>query len=194
MAYSASTGDELLDGLDDFLEDSIVLPPGDWDHDLLLPLMHKRNELRRKRGYKYNYQFIHSVLIGVCVTEKKLEEIDYRQHHINNDPMQCSYRPFLGIVRDVKRLFTRYPSDIIDAVHLQPIFAILFVYISCLAPAIAFGGLMEEVTDNLIGVTETLVGTGLCGALYGIFSVQPLAILAFTGPLLLFEEIFIEVR
>ena len=50
LAYNAITGEELLDGLDQFLEDSIVLPPGDWDQDLLLPLMHERNELRRKRG------------------------------------------------------------------------------------------------------------------------------------------------
>ncbi len=125
--------------------------------------------------------------------EKKIEE-NYNRQESTDDPTQCTYRPFLGIARDIKRLVKRYRSDIIDAVHLQPLFAILFMYISCLAPAIAFGGLMEEVTNNLIGVTETLVGTGLCGALYGIFSVQPLAILAFTGPLLLFEEIFIEVR
>ena len=50
MAYSAESSVELLDGLDQFLEDSIVLPPGDWDHNLLLPLMHKRNELRRRKG------------------------------------------------------------------------------------------------------------------------------------------------
>lgn len=52
---------------------------------------------------------------------------------------------------------------------------------------------MDEVTEHQIGVTETLVGTGACGILYGVFSVQPLTIVAFTGPLLLFEEIFIEV-
>ncbi len=50
IAYSAESSVELLDGLDQFLEDSIVLPPGDWDRDLLLPLMHKRHELRRRKG------------------------------------------------------------------------------------------------------------------------------------------------
>ena len=125
--------------------------------------------------------------------EKKQEELEFRQEHDGEDPIKFSCRPFLGVYRDVKRLAKRYPSDYLDAVHLQPLFAVLFVYISCVAPAIAFGGLMEEVTGNLIGVTETLVGTGLCGVVFGLFSVQPLAILAFTGPLLLFEEIFIEV-
>ncbi len=40
----------MLDGMDEFLDDSIVLPPGDWDQDLLLPVMHERNELRRRKG------------------------------------------------------------------------------------------------------------------------------------------------
>ena len=52
---------------------------------------------------------------------------------------------------------------------------------------------MEEVTNNLIGETETLVGTGFCGMIYGLFAVQPLCILGFTGPLLLFEEIVFDV-
>ena len=97
------------------------------------------------------------------------------------------------MIHDLKNLVKRYPSDIKDFLHLQTILSIIFIYISCIAPAIAFGGLMEEVTDTLIGVTETLVGTGLCGIVYGLFSVQPLTILAFTGPLLLFEEVIIEV-
>ena len=135
---------------------------------------------------------------GQYVERKELQELE--QHHTDaggngDDPMERCHasKPFLGLLKDVKRLVRRYPSDFLDALHLQPLLAILFVYISSVAPAIAFGGRMEEVTGNLIGVTETLVGTGACGVLYGVFSVQPLAILAFTGPLLLFEEIFIEV-
>ena len=52
---------------------------------------------------------------------------------------------------------------------------------------------MDEVTNNEIGVVETLMATGVCGIVYGLFAVQPLSILAFTGPLLLFEEIVAEV-
>lgn len=173
MAYSALEREELLDAMEQFLDDSIVLPPGDWDQDLLLPLMHERNEQKRKK-------------------ERKQEEIDFRQQQGDDDPMRFTYRPFKGIYNDIKRLIKRYPSDFKDVLHLQTLFAIFFVYISCIAPAIAFGGLMEEVTLNLIGETETLIGTGLCGVVFGLFSVQPLAILAFTGPLLLFEEIIIE--
>ena len=52
---------------------------------------------------------------------------------------------------------------------------------------------MEEVTGNLIGETETLLITGMAGVFYGLFSCQPLTILAFTGPLLLFEEVVFAV-
>ena len=41
--------DDLLDGIDEFLDDSIVLPPGDWDENLLLPVMHQRNEIRKRK-------------------------------------------------------------------------------------------------------------------------------------------------
>lgn len=52
---------------------------------------------------------------------------------------------------------------------------------------------MEEVTNNLIGETETLFATGLGGVFYGLFALQPLTVLAFTGPVLVFETIILEV-
>ena len=52
---------------------------------------------------------------------------------------------------------------------------------------------MEEITGNLIGETETLVLTGVTGMFYGAAAVQPLTIVAFTGPLLLFEEVIFSV-
>lgn len=58
MAYSALSREELLDAMDQFLDDSIVLPPGDWDQDLILPLMHERTDKKRKRGER---------LVCVCI-------------------------------------------------------------------------------------------------------------------------------
>ena len=48
VAYGAVCKKDFLDAMDEFLDDSIVLPPGDWDEELLLPVMHERNELRRR--------------------------------------------------------------------------------------------------------------------------------------------------
>lgn len=49
-AYSAVCEDDIMDAIDNFLDDSIVLPPGDWDQELLLPVMQERNKLRRRKG------------------------------------------------------------------------------------------------------------------------------------------------
>lgn len=54
MAYMSSSKEELLDAIDQFLDDSLVLPPGDWDQDLILPLMHERNELIKRKGIGIN--------------------------------------------------------------------------------------------------------------------------------------------
>ena len=36
--------------MDEFLDGSLVLPPGDWDEDMLLPAMHQRNNQLRLKG------------------------------------------------------------------------------------------------------------------------------------------------
>lgn len=110
-----------------------------------------------------------------------------------DDPLKHSRRPFGGIYRDLKKLASRYRSDITDAFSVQVLVSIIFMYIALLGPAIAFGALMEEVTLNTIGETETLLATGLAGVIYGLFAVQPISVLAFTGPVLLFETIVYRV-
>ena len=124
----------------------------------------------------------HSAQLQEITAEKKGE-----------DPLKHSRRPFGGIWNDLKKLGRRYRSDITDAFNKQVIVSIMFMYIALLGPAIAFGGLMEEITLNDIGETETLLATGLAGVIYGLFAVQPISVLAFTGPVLLFETIIYRV-
>ena len=124
----------------------------------------------------------------VCAcTEDHKEAVESYQKMVV-EPLRHSRKACGGMLRDLKSLASRYPSDYIDALNYQVFFSIIFLYISFLAPAIAFGGLMEEVTENHIGETETLFATGLCGILFGVFAVQPLTVLAFTGPVLVFES------
>lgn len=44
VAYKANERRELLSAINEFLDDSIVLPPGDWERQALLPF----NELKAK--------------------------------------------------------------------------------------------------------------------------------------------------
>lgn len=38
IAYKADSRNELLSAINEFLDDSIVLPPGDWERQALLPI------------------------------------------------------------------------------------------------------------------------------------------------------------
>lgn len=50
-AYQAMDRRDLLNGVNDFLSDSIVLPPGDFDKELLLPILEtaRMKKFRAKR-------------------------------------------------------------------------------------------------------------------------------------------------
>ena len=48
MAYAAKKRDDLLSAINSFLEDSVVLAPGDWDRHLLLPLLEAEVALKKR--------------------------------------------------------------------------------------------------------------------------------------------------
>lgn len=55
IAYKAESRSEILHAINEFLNESIVLPPGDWDQKTLLPVMdmaRKRAKIRRKKQKK----------------------------------------------------------------------------------------------------------------------------------------------
>ena len=120
-----------------------------------------------------------------------------KNHEIDASLVRNS-KPFVGIFNNFQVLKQRYKSDWTDWLTKDGMkncaLAIIFGFIICIAPAVAFGGLMEEVTGNVIGIRETLLAHGLCGILYSIFSVQPIVIPALTGPVLVFEEVIFEVK
>ena len=64
----------------------------------------------------------------------------------------------------------------------------LFLYFACLAPAVSFGTIASEIPNGSIGVVEFLLGSGIAGMLYSIFSGQPMAFLAPTGLTLAFTS------
>lgn len=53
VAYKANERRELLSAINEFLDDSIVLPPGDWERQALLPfdeLKTKSEAIRRRKA------------------------------------------------------------------------------------------------------------------------------------------------
>lgn len=183
-AYLAEDRQDLIKGVEEFLDCSIVLPPCEIQNEQLLrSLVPMQKELLRKRYLPAEktpeMKIVKDLDLGPA--EKALEE---------DDPLRRTGRPFGGLVRDIKRRYPKYLSDIKDAINAQCLAAVIFIYFAALSPAITFGGLLGDKTKNMIGVSELLVSTAAQGFLFCLLGAQPLLVIGFSGPLLVFEEAF----
>ncbi|TNN60781.1 Band 3 anion exchange protein [Liparis tanakae] len=106
------------------------------------------------------------------------------------DPLARTGYPFGGMVKDLKRRYRHYISDYTDALNPQVLAAVIFIYFAALSPAITFGGLLADKTDKYMGVSELMVSTSIQGIIFCLIAAQPVLIIGFSGPLLVFEEAF----
>ncbi|XP_054448989.1 band 3 anion transport protein [Pteronotus mesoamericanus] len=184
-AYLAQSRGELVRSLEGFLDCSLVLPPSDAPSEkALLSLVPVQRELLRRR---------------YLPSPAKPDPSFYKGLDLNggpgadggpDDPLQRTGMLFGGLVRDIKRRYPRYLSDITDALSPQVLAAVIFIYFAALSPAITFGGLLGEKTQNQMGVSELLISTAAQGILFALLAAQPLLVVGFSGPLLVFEEAF----
>lgn len=98
-------------------------------------------------------------------------------------------RLFGGIKADLARRLPLYASDFSDGLKPKVLASALFLFFACVAPAVAFGGLLSELTNGQIGVVESMLATAIAGATWALFSGQPLAIIGATGPNVVFTGI-----
>lgn len=72
-----------------------------------------------------------------------------------------------------------YPSWICELIHSYfRHFSLLF---------------LAEKTDRWMGVSELLISTSIQGIIFCLFAAQPVLVIGFSGPLLVFEEAFFDV-
>ncbi|XP_020927135.1 sodium bicarbonate cotransporter 3 isoform X16 [Sus scrofa] len=112
-------------------------------------------------------------------------------HHAGPE-LQRTGRLFGGLILDIKRKAPFFLSDFKDALSLQCLASVLFLYCACMSPVITFGGLLGEATEGRISAIESLFGASLTGIAYSLFAGQPLTILGSTGPVLVFEKILFK--
>uniref|UniRef100_A0A8C4V289 Anion exchange protein n=1 Tax=Falco tinnunculus TaxID=100819 RepID=A0A8C4V289_FALTI len=112
-------------------------------------------------------------------------------HHAGPE-LERTGRLFGGLILDIKRKAPFFLSDFKDALSLQCLASILFLYCACMSPVITFGGLLGEATQGRISAIESLFGASLTGIAYSLFAGQPLTILGSTGPVLVFEKILFK--
>ena len=97
-----------------------------------------------------------------------------------------------GLLEDIKRKSPHYKTDFADGFTVKSLSAIVFLFFACLAPAIAFGGLLGFATKGQMGTMETVGATAIGGVIYALFSAQPLTIIGTTGPLLAFLKVLYD--
>lgn len=189
IAYRADDRRELLSAINEFLDDSIVLPPGKWDREQLLPfeeLKAKSEWIRTRKKKALKAKALEKQHLSSEEEKKLLAEYDEKEmkkkkkksraydEDGDDDPLKRTGRLFGGMINDLKRRLPLYKSDIKDGLNSETLAATLFLYFAGLATAITFGGLIGSKTHELIGISETLVSACFVGMIFHGLASQPL--------------------
>ncbi|NXB72384.1 S4A4 protein, partial [Donacobius atricapilla] len=183
IAYKAKDRQDLIAGIDEFLDEVIVLPPGEWDPAIRIePPKSLPSSDKRKNMYSGG---------------ENLQMNGDTPHdgghggggHGDCEELQRTGRFCGGLIKDIKRKAPFFASDFYDALNIQALSAILFIYLATVTNAITFGGLLGDATENMQGVLESFLGTAVAGAIFCLLAGQPLTILSSTGPVLVFERL-----
>ncbi|KAI5097266.1 band 3 anion transport protein, partial [Silurus meridionalis] len=179
-AYLAESEKELTNAIADFMDCSVVIPPTEIQSETMLqPIIRFQKKMLHDR-------------LRPSDTRIQLGPKQKEAEHPQDDPLARTGYPFGGMVKDIKRRYPYYLSDFIDALNPQVFSAIIFIYFAALSPAITFGGLLADKTDRWMGVSELLISTSIQGIIFCLLAAQPVLVIGFSGPLLVFEEAFYQ--
>ncbi|XP_040917849.1 solute carrier family 4 member 1a (Diego blood group) [Toxotes jaculatrix] len=180
-AFLSQTDTDLTNAIADFMDCSIVIPPTEiQDKQMLEPIIDFQRKMLRDRLRPSDTRLAFGDRVKV---EKAPEEP-------KEDPLARTGYPFGGMVKDIKRRYRHYISDYTDALNPQVLAAVIFIYFAALSPAITFGGLLADKTEKMMGVSELMISTSIQGVIFCLFAAQPVLVIGFSGPLLVFEEAF----
>ncbi|KAH7645235.1 na+-driven anion exchanger 1-like protein [Dermatophagoides farinae] len=225
VAFKTQNISALVQALEDFLQESPILPPNLWDPSTRIEPPEKTpasSNKNRGRQMLHDSALFHrdschssndgSVNNNINNNEHSFTSqsyynkaffldngdkvISFRNH---NDTFGCFIDDKINMDSDDEEEMERKQmglvrsgSDFMDALSMQSVASIVYLYFACVTPIITFGGLLGDATGNNVATMESLVCGCLCGIVYGLFSGQPLTILGSTGPVLVFETIVFD--
>ncbi|NXA12465.1 S4A5 protein, partial [Sapayoa aenigma] len=196
VAYKARDREDLIAGIDEFLDEVIVLPPGEWDPNIRIePPKKVPSADKRKSVFSLNEVGQMNGTAGGAGAGGGgggSDDGEMPEVHEIGEELTWTGRFCGGLYLDIKRKLPWFPSDFYEGFHIQSISAILFIYLGCITNAITFGGLLGDATDNYQGVMESFLGTAMAGSMFCLFAGQPLIILSSTGPILIFEKLLFD--
>ncbi|WAR10334.1 S4A7-like protein [Mya arenaria] len=159
VAYKARNRTEILLGVDEFLDQVTVLPPGEWDPKIRIEPPDN----------------VPSQVAGPHV----LASIETKKESHDDPTLVRTGRLFGGLIADIKRKIPYYGSDFKDCLHIQCVASTIFLFLATLTPNVTFGGLLGQATQQYMGTMECILAAAIVGILFALFSGQPLNILAF---------------
>ncbi|NXC84779.1 S4A4 protein, partial [Cercotrichas coryphoeus] len=184
VAWQAEHREDLITGIEAFLDELIVLPPGKWDPSARIPPPSHLPSPRRRTAVDPLDQQPHGNGHMTAAGDRASPG-----HPSSGEELERTGRLFGGLLRDIRRKAPWYGSDFCDALHPQCLSAVLYIYLATVTNAITFGGMLGHATANMQGVLESFLGTASAGFIFCLFSGQPLTILSSTGPVLVFERL-----
>lgn len=70
---------------------------------------------------------------------------------------------------------------------------ILDINVSTTDPLLSLLSALADKTEKMMGVSELMVSTAIQGVIFCLIAAQPVLVIGFSGPLLVFEEAFFAV-
>ena len=140
MCYSVESKDDLLNAINDFLAETVVLSAANWADENLLSF-HKIKEMEERRK-----RLKGKITEPLEKSDKYLEKPDVEkpgeEEKKSYDPFTITRSPYLfgGLINEMKKRAPLYMSDFKDGFDGQVISTALFIFFACLSGAIAFGG------------------------------------------------------
>ncbi|XP_062518366.1 sodium-driven chloride bicarbonate exchanger-like isoform X2 [Corticium candelabrum] len=218
VAYKAKSREDVLAGIDLFLDQVVVLPPGEWDPTIRIePPKQLPSAEERKKSFchppmpsaidqpKHHAPTGHKRSGSNAgaggedgggdgnVTTARVGDGGNNNQEDHADPtLKKTGRLFGGLIADVRRKAKFYKSDFADIFNLQIISSIIFIYFAVISPAITFGGLLGDKTDNHQAAFESVLSVSITGIVWSFAGGQPIIKLGPTGPMLIFEEILYD--
>ncbi|KAM9336661.1 solute carrier family 4 member 1b (Diego blood group) [Symphorus nematophorus] len=181
-AFQAKNARDLTDAVADFMDCSIVIPPTEIQNEAMLTsIISFQKKLLQDRF---------QTSVTPTPLDSKPRRVSISTGPPPEDPLARTGRPFGGMLQDIRRRYQYYKSDLTDALNAQVLAAIIFIYFAALSPAITFGGLLADKVDDMMGVPELLISTSVQGIIFCFVAAQPVLVIGFSGPLLVFEEAF----
>lgn len=210
LAYIARNRRDLMSAMNEFLDESLVIPPGKLEKEDLLPFVEMKEKvdmirLRKRRALVDEFNSQCQILLNQ--DQLKFLSAKFEAGQDPEGPLKKTGNIWGGLVNDVKRRLPMYKSDIVDGLnsetfavekfkfHIESFLrlffllqATIFLYFACFATAITFGGLEGDLTKGWIGISETILSCSVVGMIFHTFCGQPLVIIGTTGPLILFDK------